>query len=631
MCGIAGICSTNGPIAPEVLSRALPLLRHRGPDDEGTFFDQHCGLAHCRLSILDLSSAGHQPMKASGVPVWITYNGEIYNYRELRQKLTARGFTFLTATDTEVILNGYLHWGVEIFARLRGMFALGLWDQRSRQLVLARDPYAIKPLYYFVSPGGSLSFASELKALMAFPEALAKISPTAVGQFIRYLYVPEPLSIYEGVERVPAGHTLTWSCGKIECRSFVPPAVSNFGNHDVQNGNRSAEEQVTATVRDSVAAHLVSDVPVGAFFSGGVDSSLVVALMRQLTTGELHTFSIVYGKNWRSFDESSIARAVAQRIDVKHHEIQVTGSIATNLEPLLDTFDEPFGNPAALIAGELSRYTRQYVKVVLSGVGGDELFGGYPRYLAMKWYPRLRHAPAAVVHLASEVLGRFAGSPDRKNLFARLHRLLQATATRESENFWDDISCFATPGVAASLLNRDLGNTITWRDGSRLVVDPEQMSPAWAMAVDARTYLPGDLLTYTDRASMRYGLEVRTPFIDREVATVASRLPDNVKLRGFETKWLLKKIASHHVPARAIYRTKKGFSVPLAYWLRNELRPAIREFLAEDALRQWPELEPAGVRSLVARHRAGDDSIAYLVWAMLVYVLWRQRNKTAYL
>ncbi len=593
------------------------------------FLDPRCGLVHSRLSILDLSSAGHQPMQADDLPVWITYNGEIYNYCELKEKLATCGWAFASRTDTEVILKGYVQWGVEIFQYLRGMYAVAIWDARDETLVLARDPFGIKPIYYAVLPKRWIVFGSELKAVLAFDMVPKKINRNGVGQFFRYLYIPEPLSIYEGIERLPPGATLVWKRGSI--RLGVPVRANFSATRTNQrmplDCTNDLVEEVTATLRDSVAAHLIADVPVGAFLSGGVDSSLVVGLMRQLTNRELHTFSIVYPEKWKSFDEGNFARSVAKRMETHHHEIVVDSSVVRDLDAMLVAFDEPFGNPAGLMASALSKYTRRYVKVVLSGVGGDEFFGGYPRYLAVGWYSRLKQIPRSLLFLSEKLLSVVRVSPDRKNTIARLQRLMHASLDRTPSNFFDDLSCFATPELVSPLIAPELARTISWRDPLRIPVNSQELSPSWAMAVDASTYLPGDLLTYTDRSSMRYALEVRTPFVDRNVATLAAALPENVKLRGLETKWLLKKIALHFIPREAVYRKKKGFSLPIAYWLRRELKTSLEEMGQPASLREVPELNPRGVQNLLSRHRSGDDAVAYLVWAILVYVLWRQRNK----
>jgi asparagine synthase (glutamine-hydrolysing) len=383
------------------------------------------------------------------------------------------------------------------------------------------------------------------------------------------------------------------------------------------------EDELLEALQDSVASHLIADVPVGTFLSGGVDSSLISALMSRVSSAPVHSFSIVYD-GAEDFDESIYARMVAEHLGTNHHELKVDASLIRQTERVLGFFDEPFANPAALIGAALSEFTRQYVKVALSGIGGDEFFGGYPRYLAMGCLPWLDMLPSPVSRAIGRVLDLIPTSTDRKQSTDRARRLFSA-ARNGRANFYDDLMSFATPAIVAGLLSPDLPASTLWRDSNRMATDGFTSNCRWAMASDVASYLPSDLLTYTDRCSMAFGLEVRTPLIDREVAAISSRLDPKQLMGGLQTKRMLKAIASRLVPPEAIYRKKKGFSVPVAQWLRGELKDLFKEALTDSRLRAAPELNAFGIGELLGRHRAGDNSVALLLWSVFVYMLWRER------
>jgi asparagine synthase (glutamine-hydrolysing) len=622
MCGLAGVVSVGRKPDLARLELAGTALRHRGPDSSGIMLDERCGLVHRRLSILDLSAAGHQPMQADNLPVWIVYNGEIYNHSELRERLRGLGWTFRSSTDTEVILKGYVEWGPQIFGLLRGMYAIGIWDARARTLTLARDQFGIKPLYYWNNAESGVVFGSELKALRAFESVPDDIDWSALGQFLRYQCIPEPLSIHREIRQVPAGHTLIWGSGQIRLERHVKLADGQFH----ADAKTASEDEVFATLQESVARHMIADVPVGAFLSGGVDSSLVVALMRRATTAPIHTFSIVFGERFKAFDEREHARLVAKHLATEHHEIQIEPSIVDRTEEVLGFFDEPFANPAALIASALCEYTAGHVKVALSGVGGDEFFGGYPRYLAVSWQKRVAALSPKIAKAASKLLVLLPTSTDRKWVLDRAKRLT-AAALADPAHFYDDLTAFAVPEVASKLLAPDIRNLITWRDPVRIPSACEVGDPSWAMSADVESYLPSDLLTYTDRCAMAYSLEVRTPLVDREVAGVSNRVETLQKLKGLQTKWLLKRLTARLVPPSAVYRKKKGFSVPVSEWIRGDLKSLFDDALSVTQLRNAPELDSEGIQNLIAQHHRGDNSVTYLLWSVFVYMLWHTRRR----
>ena len=597
------------------LEMASAALKHRGPDSSGMMADERCGLVHRRLSILDLSEAGSQPMRADSLPVWIVYNGEVYNYRSLRNQLKNYGWRFASDCDTEVVLKAYLQWGPEAMARLRGMYALAVWDARESSLFLARDPFGIKPLYYAHLADGTLVFGSEIKALRTFDGVADDLNYGAFAQYLRYHYVPEPLSIYRAIYRLPAGHCLSWKNGAITMRSFQTLNASGPAE------GRPSEKEIMQVLADSVSAHMISDVPVGVFLSGGVDSSLVAALMRQATGERLHSFSIGFADRLKSADESEYAATVARHLETVHHEVVVDERVIERLPETLGFFDEPFANPAALIAARLSEFSAQYVKVVLSGVGGDEFFGGYPRYVAVGAHRALRMLPQSMCDAALWAGGFLPSSTDRKWMPDRVARMLSARGG-PPEHFYDNLVAYSTPEQAGVVVDADL-TALQWRDEMRLFDASAHGGAGRAMEVDVASYLPGDLLTYTDRCAMAYSLEVRTPLVDLEVARAARSLAFGQKVRGLQTKWMLKRIAARLVPPEVLYRQKKGFAVPIAQWLRRH-STFLYEGLSPANCRQFPELNGAGIGRIVKRHAEGDNSCAYLLWALWSYVTWRR-------
>ena len=620
MCGLAGIVSSKGQPDLADLERASARLRHRGPDGCGMMADARCGLVHRRLSILDVSQAGHQPMRAAPLPLWIAYNGEVYNYRSLRDELSTRGWKFKSDCDTEVVLKAYAQWGPAAVSRLRGMFAMAIWDARERSLFLARDRFGIKPLYYTHLSDGALAFASEIKALRAFPAVSSELNHAGLAHYLRYHYVPEPHSIYRDIHRLPAGACLLWKDGAVTIKQAGAECSL------IDDSSAPSEDEVVAVLSDSVSAHLISDVPVGVFLSGGVDSSLIAALMRRGSGERLHSFSIGFRDGLKSADETEFARTVANHLALEHHELTIGEGLLGRLPETLGFFDEPFANPAALIAARLSEFAARYVKVVLSGVGGDEFFGGYPRYVAMSANRALNLIPRRLCGLAARAAYRLPSSTDRKWMPDRLARLLRAGADSPA-CVYDNLVAYSTPEEAAAVVNSDLIGNQQWRDEARLFDARIVSSPEHAMEVDVASYLPGDLLTYTDRCAMAYSLEVRTPLVDVEVARIARRMLLRDKIRGFETKSMLKRIAARLVPPEVIYRKKKGFAVPIAEWLRRDSW-FVDEMLAAANLRDLPELDPKGVRAVKQRHAGGDNSAAYLLWALASYVTWRTNVHT---
>ena len=618
MCGIVGVLS-QGQVDGALLRRMRDALRHRGPDDAGIYVSGNVGLAHRRLSIIDLSDAAHQPMSDAQGQVWIVYNGEIYNFRDLRTELEYRGHIFRSTSDTEVVLHAYLEWGSAAVRRFRGMFAFAIWDKRMQQLLLARDPLGIKPLY-LTDCDGDLVFASEIKGILAYPKLSRTLNPSAVAQYLRYLYVPEPLSIFENIHRLPAGHVLIQQGKERRLEryySFPEPDT------DEDRGFAFYAERLYELLRESVHLHMVADVPVGAFLSGGVDSSSVVALMREVSNGDIHTFTIGFDARFGSYDERPYARLVAEHVGSIHHEVLVTPDIAELLKEVVCTFDEPFANPAALIAYALSEFTSRYVKVALAGVGGDELFGGYPRYAAIQWLQAYAKVPAPVRRIFGQAIQRLPSPPDRRHPFGRLKRFV-STANLSEPAQYDALMSYLPEDTLRSLLHPDIATQATFYDAIRrdLMTGSNPDRSAKAMMVDLYTYLPGDLLCYSDRCSMRHSLEVRVPFCDIRLLEFALKVPTKYKLHRQHLKYILKERMARCLPREVLFRPKRGFSVPIVEWLRGELRPWVQRYLEADRLAGYGVFNPLAVKRAIAAHQDGDDGQAFLLWALIVFDVW---------
>jgi asparagine synthase (glutamine-hydrolysing) len=583
-------------------------LVHRGPDSSGTFVDGDAGLAARRLSIIDLET-GDQPISNEDGTVTVVQNGEIYNYAELRRELEQAGHRFRTHGDTEVLVHGYEEWGERFPERLRGMFAIAVWDGRARRLLLARDRFGIKPLYVR-EEGGELRFASELRALPR-----GEVDLDALEAFLAFNSIPAPLTIFRGTHKLPAGHLLVWEAGSARTERYARPGPLP------ERADDEAElvEELRARVRDSVRAHLVSDVPVGVLLSGGVDSSLLAALAAQETSGPLRTFSI--GFEEESFDELAEARLVAVRYATRHEELVLRPDAALLLPALADAFDEPFADSSALPTYLISELASRHVKVALSGEGGDELFGGYYTYAADLLAARL----GGLARLARPLVERLPTSTAKASFDYRAKRFVRAAhlPPLEAHHGWKEI--FA-PEARAELTGRSHGFDPVELLRARYVETAGAAELARLQDVDLGVYLVDDLLVKTDRASMAWSLEARVPYLDEAVANLALALPTRHKVRGFSKKRLLRRAAAPLVPREIVDGRKRGFSIPAAAWLRGELEPFARETLSADTLRRQGFFRPEPVAQLLDEHVAGRADLSRQLWGLLAFTLWHERH-----
>jgi asparagine synthase (glutamine-hydrolysing) len=644
MCGIAGVATLGQRIDQGRLDRMRDALTHRGPDGSGSWIsgDGRIGLSHRRLSILDLSVAGAQPMHSASGRYSITFNGEIYNFGDLRKELEAEGMRFVSNSDTEVILGACERWGVvEALPRLAGMFAFAIWDAQDGVLYLARDRIGIKPFFYS-HHRGELTFASELRPLVNWRGELPPISKRGLNEYLRLGYVPCPLSIFEGICKLPPGTYMVWHAGQMsEPQPFwtYRNAVAR-GRENAFVDEEDALVELERVLKASVARHMVSDVPLGAFLSGGVDSSTVVALMQLQSSRPIKTFSI--GFRDAAYDEGQHAGRVAAHLGTEHTEFYVADTDARSVIPYLpDTYDEPFADVSQIPTVLVSQLARSQVTVALSGDGGDELFAGYNRYIFVSafWHKlqrlplNLRRMAAACLRYPSvarwdaffKAVGPFLpeslqpGLPGQK--MHKVGAILPAASLLELHSRL--VAQWATPQVALSPEWR-AGDAL-WR--GLLHEDPVLTPPMQQAVWDAQTYMVDDILTKVDRASMHFGLEARVPLLDHTVVEMAWRVPDAMKLRDGQGKWLLKQLLYRYVPQSLVDRPKMGFGVPIDAWLREGVRDWAEEYLNEQRLRGEGYLDADVIRQTWLQHQKGAVASGGPLWTVLMFQQWLERCK----
>jgi asparagine synthase (glutamine-hydrolysing) len=618
MCGIAGFVDRT-PRGDREESLALVrkmccVIRHRGPDDEGVWVKERAALGMRRLSIIDLST-GHQPIHNEDETVWIVFNGEIYNYRDLRRDLQSAGHRFYTESDTETIIHAYEEWGVAAIGRLRGMFGLAIWDEREGCLLLARDRIGIKPLYW-ATAHDRLYFGSEIKSLLCAPDLPRDLDLDALSHYLSFLYTPRDRSIFASVAKLEPGTILIWRDGAISFESYWRLPLDECPVAD----ERAVVPELRAVLGDAVRSHLVSDVPVGAFLSGGIDSSLVVGLMSEASSAPVKTFSI--GFDDPAFDELDYARVVARHFHTDHHELVVKPDGVAVLDELIRHFDEPFADSSAIPTWYVSELAKRHVTVVLSGDGGDELFGGYDRYLP---HPRVaafdRYSPPGIRRAAAVAADRLPHGARGKNFLRHVGR-------DERGRYLDSIRFFAADEKQA-LLDPEI-----FRRLERL--DPEARAaarfdryadlpwPSQMMRFDAETYLPEDVLAKVDRMSMAHSIESRVPLLDNEVIRYASALPASFKIKDGRRKHILKEVASTVLPRDIVDRPKQGFAVPLAHWFRGDLRTLFADSLLSPDSLQRQYFRPSFVRRLVNEHLTGARDHTLRLWQLVVFDHWHR-------
>jgi asparagine synthase (glutamine-hydrolysing) len=623
MCGLCGVLRLDGA-APDVelCERMNARLVHRGPDGEGTFADGPVALGMRRLAAIDLPGAD-QPLHNEDASLTLVGNGEIYNYRALRRDLAARGHRLATHGDLETALHLYEEHDLGFAEHLRGMFALALWDAPRRRLVLVRDRYGIKPLY-LRRQGATLAFASELGAIAADPGLTREIDPEALWLYLSRNCVPAPRTILRGVEKLEPGHMLVAEDGEVRVRRWYRRPLP-AGGAEAPRGPEALANELRWRLEDSVRAHLEADVPVGVFLSGGVDSGTLCALAAGVVSGPLRTFSIGFPE--RSFDELADARATAARYGTRHTEEILAPDALSLLPRLVEAYDEPFADSSAVPTFLVSELAARDVKVVLSGEGGDEAFGGYEVYLADRLAPLVGRAlPRAVrAGLVEPLVGLLPSSSRRASLDYRAKRFLRDLDLPPLERH-AGFKLVLTEDVKAELVRRPYRSVVDpLADLRRHYDDAAGVGPlARLQHVDAMTYLSDDLLTKTDRASMAHSLEARVPFVDDRVLDFAGTLPDGVQVRGLQKKWLLRRAVRPLLPRQVVDGRKRGFSIPAARWLRHDARELVIDHLSAGAVRRQGVFEPAVVERLVQEHLDGRVDHSRPLWGLLMFSLWHE-------
>src|SRR5437660_2986592 len=617
MCGICGVAGGDPARGGELVQRMCGSMVHRGPDDEGSIHLDGVTLGMRRLSIIDIEG-GHQPMSNEDSTVWVIQNGEIYNHRQLREQLLAAGHRFATKSDTEVLVHGYEEWGERMIERLNGMFAFALLDRRKASLLLARDRMGIKPLHYAID-GERFVFASELKALLQDSALRKGIDPVALDEYLEYEFVPSPRSIVRGVNKLRPGHTLSWSLAdrRPAVRRYWAPELNleragGPGNLDEECG------RLRDALREAVRKELISDVPVGVFLSGGIDSSAVTAMMTQLG-GDVKSFSVGFAEP--SFDESGHARDVARHLGTDHHELTLEPAALLGLIPRLSLLlDEPLGDASIIPTYLLSAFTRQHVKVALGGDGGDELFAGYPTLQAHRLAGYYLRAPGLLRRRGVEPVVRLL-PVSRSNLSFdfRAKRFVAGAAYNAAERHQRWMGSFA-PEERAAVLSPEMR-----RNGDALAGEFDSFDPLHqVLMLDMRLYLENDILVKLDRASMMASLEGRVPLLNNDFVAYATGLPLNMKLRGLRSKFLLKRALRGILPERILNRPKKGFGIPVAEWFRGPLREQMLSVLSPERIAREGFFDSGAVSALISDHLAGRRDNRKQLWTLFAFEMWHE-------
>lgn len=628
MCGIAGVLLPQATLPRAELEARLwamtRAVRHRGPDDQDIWTDGLAGLAQARLAIIDLSAAANQPISSADGTVWLTFNGEIYNFAEIRADLEKRGYVFRSRGDAEVIANGWHAWGARVFDRLRGMFALALWDRRSRRLVLARDRLGKKPLYYAPTPHGLL-FGSEIKALLTWPGLARTPNLAAIDQYLSLQYVPAPQTAFAGIFRVPAAHYLVvspdpegrWRDSEpVRYWRLPEPATARAGRPVAE-----LERELVAHLDEAVRLRLIADVPLGAFLSGGIDSASVVAAMARVGGGRIKTFTIGFGD--ARFDETRYARMVAERYGTEHEEFVVKPDAASVLPRLVWHYGEPFADPSAIPTYYVAELARRKVTVALNGDGGDEAFLGYSRYRAMRHLARLDRLPQWTRLALARLLACAPAGLQRDLKLPQIRDVLEAPAAQAAQRYAGTIAFFADRDKEAGY-----GEAMRDRLGHSAL---DLLAPYFAAAggllaganwADLHTYLPDDLMVKVDVASMAHGLETRSPLLDHVLLEWAATIPVEVRMAGGRSKALLKRAMRPYLPRAVLHRKKMGFGCPIDEWLRTELKPLAYDTLLAAPARERGLLRPDYVRRLLDEHCSGRRNHHTRLWALLMLELW---------
>ncbi len=629
MCGICGFIQTRdqGLDTRSVLQAMCRTIQHRGPDDEGHYLQDNAALGARRLSIIDVEG-GHQPISNEDGSVGIVHNGEVYNFPQLREKLLAAGHIFKSRTDTETVLHSYEEWGLDFANKLRGMFVSAIWDSRRKRLVVIRDRLGIKPLYYTQLPDRSLVFGSELKAILAHPQVQARLEPRALDFFLTLEYIPAPYSIFKNVFKLPAGHTLVFEDGKLQLDRYWNLPLPQSPREKIRSQDIPAlTDELFSLLKESVELRMISDVPLGAFLSGGIDSSCIVGLMRELGASPLKTFSI--GFEDQTYNELEHARRIARHFETDHEEFIIQPKALELTETLIRHLDEPFGDFSIFPTYLVSKMARQHVTVILSGDGGDELFAGYEHYQAQKLAQKAWLAP---VHAAlPSVVNRFPPTGKKKGFWNKLQRYGQGFELDPSLRHlrWmmflthRQKEALYSPSLIAELGGlQPLNQRAPFQQFFNDMAHYDDISAE--LYLDLNTYLIDNILVKVDRMSMATSLETRVPLIDHKIVEFLFSLPGELKLRGMTTKWIFKQSMERLLPKENITRKKEGFSIPIKHWLRGELKDLMLSTLEKNRITQAGYFHFPEIQRKIDAHLQGKANYSHQLWALLVFEIWRE-------
>jgi len=644
MCGICGEINFNiKDVKAETLQRMCKVLAHRGPDDEGMVFlrDEkffevknplltelkengfEVGLGHRRLAIIDLSSAAHQPMCNENGSVWIVYNGEIYNFHDLRKELIDKGHLFKSNSDTEVILHGYEEWGVDCLSRFRGMFAFALWDVHLQRLFMARDRLGEKPLVYF-HQNCHFAFASEIKALLQVPGIEREVNLSSIHHYLTYQYIPSPDTIFQGIQKLPPGHYLLYDLeGNIKIERYWRLRFNSSAQTGIDP--QEVSDRIRKELEESVRLRLISDVPLGAFLSGGVDSSIIVGIMAKLSHKPVKTFSI--GFEEMEFDEISYARMVSKHFSTEHHEFVVRPNAIEILPKLVWYYNEPFADSSAIPTYYVANLTKDYVKVVLTGDAGDENFAGYPRYLRSQWVYWFTKIPEKVRKDWMASFLRMVGFfPVRKDRLNRLTDFIYTLSSDQARNYFEQIKIF-NQKEKEDIYTEEFTKDLEGWDPIDFLLDKYDEADVDNLLdrlfyLDIHTYLPEDLLVKMDIATMANSLEARVPFLDHVLMELAAGIPSSLKLKGSKSKYILKETFSNLLPQAVLKRKKMGFGVPVSRWFRKELKDYIYEMLLDRKTLNRGYFKREGIERLLNDHVASRYDHSARIWALLFLEVW---------
>lgn len=615
------------------------VIQHRGPDDEGFYLEYPIGLGMRRLSIIDLQG-GHQPMHNEDQSLWVIFNGEIYNFQEIKEKLEKKGYRFRTRSDTEVILHSYEEYGEDCAKVFRGMFAIALWDKRKNKLILIRDWIGIKPLHYYVD-SKKLVFGSEIKSILACKGVSREINFRALDRYLTFEYITAPETIFQKIHKLPPAHLLIWHKGELKVQSYWNIAEEQGTAKEMgrwEDGKMGREEDYTeklySMLKESVKLELISDVPLGAFLSGGIDSSTVVAFMSQMSDHPVKTFSI--GFEDQSYNELDYARKIAKHFGTDHHEFILKPDIEDLINHLMDYLDEPLGDFSIFPTYLVSRMAREYVTVALSGDGGDELFAGYDTYIANRVGKYYRKLPDFIrKQVIGKLLYHLPPSPKKKGAVNLAKRFVEGAELPEQllhTRWMTFLKQKEKLQLYTTFFKNELGNEGTDKYLREYLSQTQESkflgengSLNRQLYTDLKTYLPDDILTKVDRMSMATSLEARVPLLDHKVVEFVFRIPGYLKLKGFTTKYILKKTMAHVLPKEVLYKKKQGFSIPIKNWLRAELKPLLLDLLSETRIRKRGYFNPEYVNQLVQEHLHGRENHSHQLWALMVFEMWHQR------